>query len=412
MGNIQMKNSLLIITATVFFLNSAGVGLACTGFTASNDNNRVLVGNNEDWYQYDFWIRFLPAENGKYGRMIIENHWPISPNSDWHCPQGGMNDQGLFYDCFATASLLPIESVGKPYYHNSEDHYMYSLESYCLSICSTIDEVVELYDKYNLQHMERYQVLWVDKNGDSVIIEGDDTVFKEGNYQVVTNFIQTRPELGGYPCWRYDTAVRMLEEMDEISIEYFTAICDAAHNTGTYPSVYSNVYDLNNGILYLYYFYNYDHVVEINLEEELALGDHVYFLEDLFESSNLPPNKPSTPTGPSTGKKGEECVYQSHTSDPDEDHIHYLFDWGDGTDSGWLGPYSSGALCEATHSWKSQGTYTVKVKAKDSNGYESEWSDPLSVAMPKNKLVYIRPLLCHFIELVKVLFPSIRLAFS
>jgi hypothetical protein len=314
--------------------------------------------------------------------MIIENHWPIAPNPNWHCPQGGMNDQGLFYDCFATAPLLPVESVGKPYYYDSTDHYQYSLESYCLSVCSTIDEVLELYDSYNLQHMERYQVLWVDTNGDSIIIEGDDIVVKEGDYQAVTNFIQTHPELGGYPCWRYDTAVNMLEEMDAPTVEYFTSICNATHNIGTYPSVYSNVYDLENGVMYLYYFYNYDTVVELNLEDELALGEHVYFLEDLFESSNSPPHKPSRPTGPVTGKIAEECTYQSQTSDPNEDQFHILFDWGDGTNSGWLGPYSSGDTFEASHIWLTQGTYGVTVKAKDSYGLESEWSDPLPVSMP------------------------------
>jgi hypothetical protein len=230
--------------------------------------------------------------------------------------------------------------------------------------------------------MERYQVLWVDKNGDSIIIEGDDIVVKEGEYQVVTNFIHTHPELGGYPCWRYDTAVNMLEEMNELTIEYFTSICNATHNTGTYPSVYSNVYDLTEGILYLYYFYNYENVVAINLEEELAHGEHVYFLEDLFEPSNSPPNKPSKPSGPSTGKPGEECTYHSQTRDPEESQLHYLFDWGDGTDSGWLGPYDSGETCGASHIWTRQGTYTIRVKAKDLQGYESEWSEPLPVSMP------------------------------
>ena len=39
-------------------------------------------------------------------------------------------------------------------------------------------------------------------------------------------------------------------------------------------------------------FFNYDKVVEFNLADELALGKHIYFLDDLFESSNRPPLKP------------------------------------------------------------------------------------------------------------------------
>jgi len=369
---------------------------ACTGFTYSEENN-VLVGSNEDWYDYDFWIRFLIGENDTYGRVIIENHWPIPPDPNWHCPQVGMNSQGLFYDCFATPSLIPVNSSSKPYYHNSSDHYEYSLESYCLSVCSSIDEVLDIYDDYNLEHMENYQVLWVDNTGESIIIEGDDIVFKQEDYQVVTNFIQTHPELGGYPCWRYNTAVNMLENMQNFSVGYFTSICNATHQTGTYPSVFSGVYDLKEEILYLYYFYDYDNVAVIDLNEELLLGEHVYFLTDLFEESNSPPNKPLTPTGPYYGKIREEITFQSQTTDPDEDQFHYLFSWGDGTDSGWLGPVSSGEIFKASHTWKHRGIFDIRVRARDTEGLESEWSNPLWVTIPREKTVNN----CNFLKFLK-----------
>ena len=368
----------------IFLFLSNNFATACTGFTYL-EGDEVLVGSNEDWYDYDFWIRFLIADEYTYGRLVFENHWPIPPDPNWHCPQAGMNDQGLFYDCFATPYLLPVNSSGKPYYYNSSDHYRYSLESYALSVCSTIDEVLDIYEDYNLEHMEQYQVLWVDKNGDSIIIEGDDIIFKQGNFQVVTNFYQSRPELGGHPCWRYNTAVSMLENMNELTVEYFTSICNATHQTGAYPSVYSGVYDLKEEILYLYYFYNYDNVVIIDLEEELLLGEHVYFLADLFESSNHPPDKPIAPIGPIKGTIWKKCSYQSQTTDPEEDKVEYLFDWGDGTDSGWLGPYNSGEVCKTSHRWIIKGSYNVKVKARDMKGLESEWSESLTVAIPKNK---------------------------
>ena len=386
------KNVLLLLLPMIFVMVTSSN--ACTIFSAAQGNT-VLAGNNEDYNNLKTRVWFFPPSDQGYGRVGFG-----AVAGTINRIEGGMNDQGLFYDCFATAFLRPVNSIGKPYYQDSSDHYRYSLESYCLSVCSTIDEVLELYDNYNLQHMERYQVLWGDKNGDSIIIEGDDIIFKEGDYQVVTNFIQTHPQLGGYPCWRYDTAVNMLEEMDELSVEYFASICGATHQTGMYPSVYSNVYDLTEGIVYLYYFYNYENVIEINLEEELALGEHVYFLADLFESSNNPPNKPSTPTGPVTGKTGEEYTYKGQTIDPEEDLLQYLFDWGDGTDSGWLGPYNSGETCEASHTWNRQGTYNVKVKAKDTEEHESEWSDPVAVSMPKNKQLVNRPILRFLLQLL------------
>ena len=55
------------------------------------------------------------------------------------------------------------------------------------------------------------------------------------------------------------------------------------------------------------------------------------------------------------------------------DDVYYLFHWGDGTDSGWLGPYPSGTQQSASHTWDEEGDYRIKVKAKDENGADSVW---------------------------------------
>jgi len=105
---------------------------------------------------------------------------------------------------------------------------------------------------------------------------------------------------------------------------------------------------------------------------------------------NNPPDTPSKPNGPTTGKPGIVNSYTTNCNDPNKDDVFYLFDWGDGTDSGWMGPYNSGAIMSASHSW-TKGNYQIKVKAKDSKGAESGWSDPLSVSMPRTKPYTDRP---------------------
>jgi hypothetical protein len=47
--------------------------------------------------------------------------------------------------------------------------------------------------------------------------------------------------------------------------------------------------------------------------------------------------------------------------------------------------YASGEEITTSHSWPTQGTYNVKVVAKDINGAQGPWSNPLTVTMPKNK---------------------------
>jgi hypothetical protein len=88
-----------------------------------------------------------------------------------------------------------------------------------------------------------------------------------------------------------------------------------------------------------------------------------------------PPDTPPAPTGPDQGVVGAEYTFTSKTNDPEGDQIYYLFEWGDGTDSGWIGPYFSGGTGSASKIWTTEDNYNVRVKAKDTSDSESEWSE-------------------------------------
>lgn len=95
-----------------------------------------------------------------------------------------------------------------------------------------------------------------------------------------------------------------------------------------------------------------------------------------------PPNTPDTPSGPVIGKINTSYTYLTRTIDPDDDQVYYWWDWGDGTNTGWLGPYNSGETVRATHSWSNWGLYTIWVKAKDIHSIESDWSNPHLLLLP------------------------------
>jgi len=103
---------------------------------------------------------------------------------------------------------------------------------------------------------------------------------------------------------------------------------------------------------------------------------------------NEQPDKPDKPSGKKTVKVGIDNTYKSSASDSDEDDVYYLWDWGDGNFSDLLGPYNSGDICEATYNWTVAGTYDIKVMTKDINGGESDWSDSLSVNVPRGRTTY------------------------
>jgi parallel beta-helix repeat protein len=129
------------------------------------------------------------------------------------------------------------------------------------------------------------------------------------------------------------------------------------------------------------------------------------------QQQNSPPNKPNKPSGETNGKINTPYTYSTSTTDPNGDQVYYQWDWGDGTQSNWLGPYNSGATVSTTHTW-GKGSYSIKVKAKDSNGAESNWSDPLTITMPKNSALIpyfaLIQMLKQFFERFPHVFPILR----
>lgn len=91
----------------------------------------------------------------------------------------------------------------------------------------------------------------------------------------------------------------------------------------------------------------------------------------------------STPFAPAGTSEGSVYTGYSFSADGSlsnwSDPVQYLFDWGDGGDSGWL----AAGTTSAAHSWSAPGSYQVRVKARCAvhTAIESIWSDvhPLTI---------------------------------
>jgi len=118
----------------------------------------------------------------------------------------------------------------------------------------------------------------------------------------------------------------------------------------------------------------------------LLFGDPAQIIKTPHPSA--PPEKPTTPIGKTNVLWFKDYSYNSSTTEPENEDIYYLFEWDDGNNSGWLGPYSSGEIVTASHAWTELGTYEVRVKAKDIWGAGSPWSEPLSVTVTDNTPPY------------------------
>jgi hypothetical protein len=97
------------------------------------------------------------------------------------------------------------------------------------------------------------------------------------------------------------------------------------------------------------------------------------------------PSTPDAPDGPSEWIQNVECTFTAVSIDPEGEQISYLFDWGDGNYSDWLGPYPSGQTIDKTNSWPDLGDYEVRVKARDIWGVISDWSEAHTISIVENE---------------------------
>jgi len=98
---------------------------------------------------------------------------------------------------------------------------------------------------------------------------------------------------------------------------------------------------------------------------------------------NTPPWPPNMSRGPSCGGPGVNLTFEAITSDPENDKVSYMWDWGDGNFSDWIGPLGITEPCEAIHMWNSTGEYSIRIKAKDIHDAESDWSEPHNITIAR-----------------------------
>lgn len=107
-------------------------------------------------------------------------------------------------------------------------------------------------------------------------------------------------------------------------------------------------------------------------------------------NDNTPPNPPVI-VGPMNGKIRQSYLYNITVTDPDEDNklLKLEVDFGDGIvqeDCGCNTPWENGEIIQMEHIWKKQGTYKVSGRVADEHNEWSQWSEPITIIMPKNKI--------------------------
>lgn len=119
-------------------------------------------------------------------------------------------------------------------------------------------------------------------------------------------------------------------------------------------------------------------VLTVRDNDDIVIRDSAYVI---ISGQN---NAPSIPEidGLINGNPGVEYEYSFVSVDIDNDDLSYSIEWGDGIEE-VIGVFPSGTKAYASHNWSTAGTYSIRAKAEDSHGEQSDWGT-LNVNIPRN----------------------------
>jgi Acyl-coenzyme A:6-aminopenicillanic acid acyl-transferase len=238
------------------------------------DGGNILIANHEDWYARDAEVSFVPAGPGKLGMLYFDF-------ASGGTPQGGMNTAGLFFDGTRTPNAPYPDNLHKA------DCKCYIWKK-ILAECATVEQAISYVKKYKIPEIEDIHILFADREGHSAILgiyNQQLQIFRNTHhYQLLTNFNIANPSYGGEaPCKRFAAADSLLRMDSAATIANVQKILSLTHQEEL--TVYSNIYDLKAGDVYVYSVYTgngFTNKVKLNLESELKKGRHTTSIRHLF----------------------------------------------------------------------------------------------------------------------------------
>jgi len=270
----MIKNKLTsTIIAFVFFEFIFIPNSFCCSMFKIRMFGKTMVGTNEDYWNPNDRIWFEKGQKGEFGAMYVgfDDFWP----------QGGMNQVGLVFDGFAEVFKAINDTIGKK---TLSTNFLIEI----MSRCATVYDVKKYLNQYNLSGLETSMFFFVDKSGKYLVAEGDSLIVGNKESYIVSNFYpsQIKNECD-IPIPFYQKGRKYLENKKDTSIVFCSSVMDTMHQETIWGAgtMYTTVYDLKEGTIYLYFFRDYTHVVKFNLIKELAKNNYSLNIPELFPAN-------------------------------------------------------------------------------------------------------------------------------
>ncbi len=245
---------------------------ACTMYKITR-HGKTIVGNNEDWISPNTQIWFENQDAASYSVMYV---------GFMGIAQGAINEMGLVVDGFAT-SWLPVKSTsGKT---------KMDLDNALLTVMrtmGTVEEVKAYYEGLDLSAMAKYQLVFIDRSGTYLIIEGDEMIVGDDSEKTFSNFYYSQTlSIKDIQLPYYQKGIEFIDSTkSEATLDYCSNVMKNMIQTDITATQYSIIYDLNEMKIRMYYYHDFNESIELDLHEEFKKENYKVKMADLFSDNS------------------------------------------------------------------------------------------------------------------------------
>ncbi|MEM6264888.1 MAG: tetratricopeptide repeat protein [Bacteroidota bacterium] len=233
-------------------------------------NGKTIVGNNEDYFSPNSQFWFEEGRKDTFGVMymgLLNNF-----------PQGAFNEAGLMYDGFYEPYLAVNETEGKL------DIPIEEALKIVMQTMTYVEEVQAYLSTINLSFITNGQLVFVDKSGTYLIIEGDEMIVGDEPEKTFSNFYYSQiTSVDEVNLEYYQNGRKFLASTTEKeTLDYCSEAMSHFAQANIAHTQYSTIYDLNELKVRVHLLHDFEQYVELDLKQEFTKGNHRTMIAELF----------------------------------------------------------------------------------------------------------------------------------
>jgi hypothetical protein len=244
-------------------------------------DGKTMVGCNHDAWLTTPKIWFENAKQYNAYGTVFTGSRQVSSNRT--TPQSGMNTAGLVFSRLSSFYPKQNKRFKDRRKITNEADYL----SEVLHRCSTVKEVKKYIQQYDHSFFLNDVFIYIDNSGDYLIVEPYKLIEGNNPNYVLANFCPSiTNDKQARKLERYRNGSDFLKRHKAIfSIDFSTAlsdtmsVCRSRNGDGT---LITSIFDTKEKVVSIYFYHNFDTLVQFNLTNELSKGDHMLNIAEIF----------------------------------------------------------------------------------------------------------------------------------